>query len=77
MLALVKNCGMSDDQRDNEHGCMKRLQAAIIEMQQALEMVNTDSAVQKVSLAEWECFIHDSLPDFGQWDEKLERARHG
>jgi hypothetical protein len=75
MLAIVKNCGMSDDQRDNEYGCQKRLQAAIIEMTQALEMVNTDSAVQKVSIAEWDCFIHDSLPDFFAWSEKIERAR--
>ena len=77
MLALVKNHGMTDEQRNNEWGCQKRLQAAIIEMQQALEMVNDASAVETVKMSEWQDFLHDSVPDFGQWDEKISAARIG
>jgi hypothetical protein len=66
---------ISDDQLDNEHGCQKRLQAAIIEMTQALEMVNTDSSVMTVNMNRWNDFLHDDCPDYGVWDERIERAR--
>ncbi len=69
--------GMPDSQLDNERGAQKRLQAAIIELSEAIAMVNHESSIIKISVPEWECFVQDSLPDFGQWEEKIAAERLG
>lgn len=67
---------MSDAQRDSEYGCQSRLAKAIYEMEQAIKMVNAESAVEKISLRAWQDFLHDEMPDTRQWDEKISRARN-
>jgi hypothetical protein len=66
---------MSDDQLDHEHAAQKRLQSAIIEMTNALKLLNYASAVVSVDMSEWEAFLHDSCPNFFSWTEKINEAR--
>lgn len=66
---------MSDAQRDNEYGCQARLAKAIYEMEQAIKMVNAESAIEKISMMAWTDFLHDEIPSTAAWDEKIERAR--
>jgi hypothetical protein len=79
MLALVKNCGMSDAQRDNEWGAQKRLFAATKEMRDALKMAEECSDVLRTEFSNaaqaFDAFVHDELPSEDLWDEKISEAR--
>jgi hypothetical protein len=73
--AYKARSSMSDDQLANERDAQKRLQAAIIEMTNALKLVNYASAVVSVDMKQWENFLHDEIPNFGTWDTLISEAR--
>lgn len=68
--------GISDDALDHERDAQKRLQAAIIDFTNAIKLVNYQSSLVHIDIDEWESFLHDSIPNFGTWDEKTIEARN-
>ena len=73
--AYKARSSMSDQQLAEERAAQKRLQSAIIEMTNALKLVNYASAVVSVDMNEWDDFLSDSCPDFGRWDTLISEAR--
>lgn len=67
--------GMSDGQRDEEFAAQKRLYAAVDELRRAITDVNDGSVIAHVSMAAFEAFIHDEIPDEKTWDERISEAR--
>jgi len=69
--------GMSDDQLANERKAQSKLAAARQAMTDAILNVARSSSVMKVDYDAWAAFMHDELPDFQDWDEKISEARRG
>ena len=75
--ARRNRCGLSDDQYDREIEAMKRLKAAIVAMDLAIDFTNTCSGFRVVNGIAWEEFRHDELPDFEKWLNRVNEVRRG
>lgn len=76
MTLRAVNPGMSDDQLANERDAQFQLSMLLEETRRRIRTINNFSAVIKIDMGEWEAFVHDSLPDKAQWDEKISAARN-
>lgn len=69
--------GISDEQTEREHRAAARLWKAIIEMELAIDEVNTLSCLVEVSGQAFQDFVHDEIPSRQGWAEKINAARRG
>lgn len=70
-------CALSDEQYYLEIAAMKRLEAAVLEMELAIRQVNTDSGFRTINVTAWDEFRHDELPDPKRWQDRLDEVRAG